>query len=272
LGLSNLAYDGLADVRMVSGPIVAAVVLLAIFIPFELRRQQPLLNLWLYCRRNFAIGNAIAWLATVGLFVPAFLLPQYLQTLRGLSSFAAGLLLLWQGLGAIGGTILSGQVYNRVGPRPLIVAGSLIAALTGYWLGQWVSTIAALSVLPWILFPRGVGLPIALQPTNTTALDGITGSTLPEATTLNVVARNVVASLSIAVLTNVLQQSRAHAAGHLRRTCAGVPRRVPDHGRYRRAGHRAGPVPAPLAGPAGRPCRPTGGRESALRLSRAVRP
>jgi DHA2 family multidrug resistance protein len=205
-GLSNLAYDGLADVRMVSGPIIAAVVLLAIFIPFELRRQQPLLNLWLYCRRNFAIGNAIAWLATVGLFVPAFLLPQYLQTLRGLSPFAAGLLLLWQGLGAIGGTILSGQVYNRVGPRPLIVAGAVIATLTGYWLGQWASTIAALSMLPWILFPRGIGLPIALQPTNTTALDGITGSTLPEATTLNVVARNVVASLSIAVLTNVLQQ------------------------------------------------------------------
>jgi MFS transporter, DHA2 family, multidrug resistance protein len=216
-GLSNLAYDGLGDVRMVSGPIIAAVVLLTIFIPFELRRRQPLLNLWLYCRRNFALGNVIAWLATVGLFVPAFLLPQYLQTLRGLSPFAAGLLLLWQGLGAIGGTILSGQVYNRVGPRPLIVAGALIAALTGYWLGQWVSTIAALSVLPWILFPRGVGLPIALQPTNTTALDGITGSTLPEATTLNVVARNVVGSLSIAVLTNVLQQRAMYyvsRAGH----------------------------------------------------------
>src|SRR5207302_9522262 len=88
----------------------------------------------------------------------------------------------------------------------LIVAGALIAALTGYWLGEWTSATAALSVLPWILFPRGVGLPIVLQPTNTTALDGITGATLPEATTLNVVARNVVASLSIAVLTNVLQQ------------------------------------------------------------------
>jgi fucose permease len=149
--------------------------------------------------------------------VPAFLLPQYLQTLRGLSPFAAGLLLLWQGLGAIGGTILSGQIYNRVGARALIVVGALIAALTGYWLGEWISATAVLGVLPWILFPRGVGLPITLQPTNTTALDGISGSTLPEATTLNVVARNVVGSLSIAVLTNVLQHRATYyvsRAGH----------------------------------------------------------
>jgi hypothetical protein len=153
----------------------------------------------------------------VGLFVPAFLLPQYLQTLRGLTPFAAGLLLLWQGLGSIGGTILSGQIYNRVGARALIVAGALIATLTGYWLGEWISAAAVLGVLPWILFPRGVGLPVTLQPTNTTALDGITGSTLPDATTLNVVARNVVASLSIAVLTNVLQQRATYyvsRAGH----------------------------------------------------------
>jgi hypothetical protein len=51
------------------------------------------------------------------------------------------------------------------------------------------------------------------QPTNTTALDGITGSALPGATTLNVVARNVVASLAVAALINYLQQrTMIHAA------------------------------------------------------------
>src|SRR5437763_8173726 len=64
-GLSNLAYDGLADVRMVSGPIIAALVLLAIFIPFELRRQQPLLHLCPSCRRNFNVvaRNVVASLS-----------------------------------------------------------------------------------------------------------------------------------------------------------------------------------------------------------------
>jgi hypothetical protein len=56
-GLSNLACDGWGNVRAVSDLILAAVVLLAIFIPFELRWQQPLLNLWLYCHQRPAAAD-----------------------------------------------------------------------------------------------------------------------------------------------------------------------------------------------------------------------
>ncbi len=205
-GLSNLAYDGWGSVRTVSGPVIAAVALLLIFVPLELRRRQPLLDLRLFRRRNFALGNLIIWLATVGLFVPAFLLPQYLQVLRGQTPSQAGLLLLWQGVGAVIGTLVSGQMYNRAGVRVLISAGALLSAATGLWLGEWTTATAALSVLPWILLPRGLAQPLVLQSANTSALVGISGPALPQATTLTVVARNVVVSLSIAVMTNVLAQ------------------------------------------------------------------
>jgi MFS transporter, DHA2 family, multidrug resistance protein len=74
-GLSNLAYDGLGSVKTVSGPIVLGAILLVTFIPVELRKRQPLLDLRLYRRRNFAVGNMITVLAVIGLFGPAFLLP-----------------------------------------------------------------------------------------------------------------------------------------------------------------------------------------------------
>ncbi|HEY8742912.1 MAG TPA: DHA2 family efflux MFS transporter permease subunit, partial [Chloroflexota bacterium] len=89
-GLSNLAYDGLSSLSTVAGPIILGAVLLVVFIPVELRKRQPLLDLRLYRRRNFAVGNAITVLAVIGLFGPAFLLPQFLQNLRGLTPFAAG--------------------------------------------------------------------------------------------------------------------------------------------------------------------------------------
>ncbi|HZS92958.1 MAG TPA: MDR family MFS transporter [Chloroflexota bacterium] len=205
-GLSNLAYDGLQSIATVSGPVVVGVVLVALFVWVELRRKQPLLDVRLYRRRNFALGNIITWLATVGLFGPAFLLPQYLQVLRGLSPFAAGLLLLWQGVGSVAGTIVSGQFFQRVGPRVLILVGGVVGAIAGYALAGWAGSVGALGLLPWILLGRGIGLPLLLQPTNTSSLSGITGAGLPEATTLNVVARNVVASLATAALTNILQQ------------------------------------------------------------------
>ena len=214
-GLSNLAYDGLQSILTVSGPIVAGVVLVTAFVWTELRHDEPLLDMRLYTRRNFAVGNVITWLATVGLFGPAFLLPQYLQVLRGLTPFAAGLLLVWQGAGSVVGTLVSGQLYNRIGPKVLIMAGAIVSVVTGYFIAQWTGVIGALSILPFILIGRGVGLPILLQPTNTSSLDGITGAGLPEATTLNVVARNVVASFSIAVLTDILQARTITYAAHL---------------------------------------------------------
>jgi hypothetical protein len=147
--------------------------------------------------------------------------------LRGQSPSQAGLLLLWGGLGAVIGTILSGQLYNRAGVRALIAVGTLLSAATGYWLGPWATATSALGILPWILLPRGLGLPLVLQSTNTSALLGITGPALPQATTLNVVARNVVASLSIAVLTNVLaQRTVQHVSELARRAGIRLPRGV----------------------------------------------
>ena len=205
-GLSNLAYDGWNSTRTVSGPIIAAAVLLLAWIPWELRHPAPLLNLRLYARRNYLVGTIIVLLSTISLFGPGFLLPQYLQTLRGQTPFQAGLLLLWQGVGAVIGTVTSGQLYNRIGVRALILIGTAVLTVTGFWLGFWTTATSALVVLPFILLPRGLGLPLTLQSTNTTMLQGIAGPNLPQATTLNVVARNVVASLAIAILTNYLQQ------------------------------------------------------------------
>ncbi|HXT37400.1 MAG TPA: DHA2 family efflux MFS transporter permease subunit, partial [Chloroflexota bacterium] len=119
-GLSNLAYDGWSSVGTVSGPILCSVVLLAIFVAVALRGKAPLLYLRLYQRRNYTLGTIIVLVGTVALFGPGFLLPQYLQGLRSQTPFEAGLLLLWGGLGAVGGSVLSGQLYNRLGPKIMI--------------------------------------------------------------------------------------------------------------------------------------------------------
>ncbi len=207
-GASNLAYDGWGSLLTVSGPLVAAAVLLVAWVTVELRVRQPLLNLRLFTQRNFLIGNLLTWIGTIGIFGPAFLLPQYLQNLRGLDPFPAGVLLFTSGVGTVFGTILAGNLYNRVGPRALIVGGGLVAIVTSFMLQGWSTLDSAYAVLPWILLLRGFGLPLVLQSATTSALYGITGRDLPTATTLNVVARNVVAALSIAILINVFDTQR----------------------------------------------------------------
>src|SRR6185437_5144531 len=106
--------------------IVFALFLLALAVPLELGTDRPLLDLRLFTRRNYWAGNLIIWIGTVGLFGAGFLLPQYLQNLRGLDPFPAGRLLLPLGLASMVGTISGGLLYNRIGPRTLIIAGALI--------------------------------------------------------------------------------------------------------------------------------------------------
>ena len=207
-GLSNLAYDGWGYAKTVSGPVIASLVLLAAFVLVELRTSQPLLNLKLYLRRNFTLGTLVSLIATVGLFGPGFLLPQYLQGLRGQTPSQSGLLLLWQGVGAVAGTIITGQIYNRVGPKILTIAGAAVLMVTSFLLAIWTTATSDLVLLSLILLVRGFGLPLTLQSINTLALSGIRGPNLPQATTLNVVARNVVGSLAIAILTNYLDDRR----------------------------------------------------------------
>jgi EmrB/QacA subfamily drug resistance transporter len=225
-GLSNLAYDGWQSTGTVSGPILVSLLLLGTFVPVELRARHPLLHLRLYARRSFLLATLIVLPGVVGLLGPAFLLPQYLQVLRQETPFVAGMLLLWQGIGSVLGTITSGQVYNRVGPRRLIFAGLILVALTSLWLALWSTSTANLLVLPFILFIRGIGLPLVMQSTNTVLLEGINGPLLPEATTLNVVGRNVMGSLGIALLTNYLQDRTNTYVSNLGPAVAGAAHSV----------------------------------------------
>ncbi len=221
-GVSNLSYDGWSSLFTVSGPTVVALFLILVFIPVELGTTRPLLDLRLYGHRNFLVGNLIIWIATVGLFGPAFLLPQYLQNLRGLDPYNAGLLLLPNGLAAMAGTILGGILYNRIGPKGLIMIGGIVAAITSLLIGQWSTLTSAFVALTPLLILRGVTLPFLMQNTNTVALQGVVGPALPGATTLMTVGRNVIASLAIAVLANILQTQRLlHQADMVRRITPG---------------------------------------------------
>jgi DHA2 family multidrug resistance protein len=204
-GIANLAYDGWSNLATVSGPIVVAAILLLLYIPAELRTRAPLLDLRLFAERNFGVGNLILWLGTAGLYGVAFLLPQYLQHLRGLDPYHAGLLQLPLGLAAIVGAVLAGFLYNRVDPRLLIAAAALAMAVDTYLIGQWSTLTSAFAVLTPLLIVRGLALSPLLQTTTTLALRDIRTPELPGASTLSIVTRSVVASLAVAGMTTILQ-------------------------------------------------------------------
>ncbi len=122
--------------------LVVAVVALAAFTLLQLRlqrRDKALLDLRPFTYRNFTLALLLMMMAMVSLFGVIILLPIYLQNVRGLDTLATGLLLLPGGL--LMGLLapLVGRLYDKVGPRPLLVPGTLLLSVVMFGFAQLAS-------------------------------------------------------------------------------------------------------------------------------------
>ncbi len=160
--------DGLALVAL-----LVAFVALAVFTVMQLRLQRTdtaLLDLRPFTYRNFTLALLLMMMAMVSLFGVIILLPIYLQNVRELDTLSTGLLLLPGGL--LMGLLapLVGRLYDKVGPRPLLVPGTALLSVVMFAF----SRLASDTPIWWILvLYLGMSLSFAFifTPAFTTALN-----------------------------------------------------------------------------------------------------
>lgn len=179
---------------------------LAAFIAFvvvELRAKDPLLDLRLFARRTYLFANILGWVSVIALFGAEFLLPIYLQTLRGRTPLEAGLLVLPLAISAGIVVPIAGFLYNRIGPRWLIAFGSLLLAINTFEFAH-IGVDTPYLELMIIVAIRGIALGCVLQTTLTVALTGLRPAQLPRASSLLNATRNVFQSFGIALLGTII--------------------------------------------------------------------
>jgi DHA2 family multidrug resistance protein-like MFS transporter len=130
-GLKRIAQDGLGFVPV--SCILAGIAVGALFVRRQLSLADPLIDL-----RLFGVPAFSASLATYGgsilvLFGGFLFLPQYLQLVRGLTPFQAGLWTLPWALAFVVGSTLTPPLVKRTGPALPIAAGLAVSAL-GFFL------------------------------------------------------------------------------------------------------------------------------------------
>ena len=113
--------------------LAGAVVILASFVINELRAKNPLVPLSILRVRGVAIAD-VTQLVAVGGFVPMFFfLTLYMQTVLHFSPIQTGLAYLPLTGGFIISSGIASQLFAKVGTKPVIVAGAVIAAAGLYW-------------------------------------------------------------------------------------------------------------------------------------------
>ena len=119
--------EGWGSGRTIGG-LVGAGVLLTSFLVNESRHRSPLMPLSIFRVRGLAAANATQLIAFAGFLAMFFFLTLYMQNVLGYSPIQTGLAYLpvCFVIGISAG--ISSQLIAKVGTRPLVVGGALIAA------------------------------------------------------------------------------------------------------------------------------------------------
>jgi EmrB/QacA subfamily drug resistance transporter len=170
-GLSKAATgaDGIShwgDTQVLAS-LTASAALLVSFVLIEMRSSHPLLPMRVLAERNRAGALLIMLCISTGLFGVFFFLTLFIQTVLGYSPIRAGVAFLPFAVGVVIGSALASPLVARIGPRPLIVAGSAMVAGGMFWYSRLTEHAGYASHLlgPTLVSSLGLGLvfvPLAL--------------------------------------------------------------------------------------------------------------
>jgi EmrB/QacA subfamily drug resistance transporter len=201
-GISEAGAQGWGDQTVLTALLIGAAILI-VFIVVELQVSNPVLDLRLYLNYPFAIANILMWLI-VGVFTGSLLLlPFFFENVRGDTALTTGMFLIVPGLASAVGINTAGNLYNRVGPRILVVGGLLLLAGGTYGLTQINVHTTGLDLQVWLLL-RGLGIGLVIQPLNTLALSVVSNQGMAKASSLVTVTRQVTTATAVAALTTYL--------------------------------------------------------------------
>lgn len=141
-------------------PLVAGLVVVAVFVAVEARTKAPLMPLGLFRLRSVSSANAAMVLSGAAMFSMWYFLSLYMQNVLSYPPLWAGLSFLPHSLCIVLGSKLAPRLMNRLGAKTLAIGGAVISLAGMVWQstmtvdGTYLGTILG----PGILMALGAGL------------------------------------------------------------------------------------------------------------------
>jgi EmrB/QacA subfamily drug resistance transporter len=202
-GISESTEYGWTGLPTLVG-ISIGLVALAGFVVRQLTTSYPLIELRVFKSRDFTVAICAQWLMIAGMFGTFFIIPVFLQQVRGYSPLMTGLITLPNALAAACTMPLAGRLFDKVGARPPVLAGLAIVVVS-FWMlsGLNAETTARDLLLPLAIMGGGMGM--AMMPLGTHVLNSAPRELVSRVTALTGACQNVVGSLAIASFATLLQ-------------------------------------------------------------------
>jgi EmrB/QacA subfamily drug resistance transporter len=195
----RVGWDSPAVIVLGIGGILSFVLLVRV----ETHKPQPMLALRLLKDRLFATTNLVMAFSMASFIGVLFVLPLYLQGLRGLDPFESGLVTFPQAIGILISSQIAGRIYASVGPRRLVTGGMAWAALSvAAFMTLGLET--NLWIIRGLLLARGLGMGFTFVAVQAASYARIAPSDNGRASAIFATQRQMSVSIGVALMATVL--------------------------------------------------------------------
>jgi DHA2 family multidrug resistance protein len=184
---------------------VVSTIAFVLFIPWELSREDPIVELRLMRRPQFLISFVMMMMVGAVLFSTTQLLPQLMQEAFGYTATLSGLALMPGGLAMLVLMPIAGIATNQFQPKYLLAFGMGVIALAMWHLTS-LPADASFHFFEWARVLQMIGMPFLFVPITTAAYAGLPPEMTNQASSLINVARNLGGSIGVSMAVTVLAQ------------------------------------------------------------------
>lgn len=150
--------------------LLCGIIGLFIFSKRQLSLKQPMLEIRVFRYQMFTFGALILFISFMMPFAVNIILPTYIQSVLGLTTFIAGLALLPGCLLNIIVAPMSGRLFDRIGARPLLFVGFAALTIAMFFLSR-ISGSTTLITLIALQACMTLGIGLIFTPTQTNSLN-----------------------------------------------------------------------------------------------------
>lgn len=205
------------DWSKIENPILMTIGILSLilFVVNELTHPNPLLDLRVLKLFDFSISLIISSVLTLALMGASYILPVFLQNIRGYTPMEAGLIMLPSAL--VMGVLMpiSGNLFDRFGAKPLVIPGLIILGISSYELASVINMNSSKEYITLITCIRSVGLGLTMMPISTAGMNAVKRELVPGASALNNTIRQIAGALSVTIMSTLMQGRTDYNYGKL---------------------------------------------------------
>jgi len=185
-----------------------AIISFVAFILWELRTDNPILQLRVFFNRKFAAAVVVGMVLSIGLFGSTYIIPLFVQTIQGYSPTRSGLLLMPGGLLMMAMFPIAGRLSDKLPGYQMILFGLAVFGASCVLMMQAHTNTPFWVFAVWIMIGR-VGLATMMPTLTVTAVSTLKPELLSQGSGALNFSRQLGGAVGVNVLALILGQRTA---------------------------------------------------------------